>query len=419
MTDHLDRNLRALLGPVGPGPSLPDDRRTEVLGRLLDAGRARRPRPRFGRIGIAAVVLLGLYLGIRLPMSDTPAFASVLDNLQKRGYAFTYWDSRADGRLSKAGRAMVLQPGLVRWDMPDLWGGVALVVDAIRHETRWVSPAGRDLGRIQVPKEFEADPNRFQAMAEANPLLGPIETLWDLTDGEQTPLGTATLDGVEVRGYRVERDLTVLDRDIRLVYRIWADVATGLPRELRIDFVDPEGVHETTGTVFKDFDFNAHIDESLFGLGPNDSQSDPDDPRFVITPRQGMGPARFGMALEEVTRLIGQPDLHMANGYLQYEGFALTTRDGRTLGTIACGDINSANSQVVRRCPCRTSLGIRMGSSERAVIAAYGEPDRRDPDRIVPDAGILRYSALGMEFRLKDDKVYFMYFGAPIDPSRR
>ena len=409
MTDYLDQNLMKLLKQGNAGSLLPHEQKAEMLSRLLDDARTTpiRRHSLGRRTVIAASVLVAVVLAMQLFLSSGSAFARALEHLRQRGYHFTYWQPQADGELIRMGQGMALQPGLVRFDLPEDEGsGLALVVDALQHQTRWVTTGGKDLGEVEVP-------DSFQDQAEMNPFLGSVEALWDLVDGTETSIGSVTREGVKLQGYEVQHTHSMGGQSVNLLYRIWVNVATGLPHELHMEMVDPGDDQESYHIVFREFDFDAPIDESLFGLGPNSSSVDSEASRYIIEPGAGMGPVRFGMSFEEVKRLMGQPDYTMGERVLQYSGFVLTSRDGKTLAAIACGDLNRADSPFVDRCICRTTQGVGMGSSLRQILTAYGEPPVQVQDETVPGATILRYPSDFMEFRLKDDKVYFMYFGTP------
>jgi hypothetical protein len=411
--DHLETNIERLLSRTEPQVTLPTDHRQRIVGRLLEQAGTRSARPRWipWRWAIAAAVLAvicGIWFGMG---KGTTAFGQVLDNLQKRGYAFSYWVNR-DGELKRMGQGMVLQPGLIRWDLPeDQWSGLALVVDAIRHQVRWVTRSGKDLGAVQTPAGFQDDPNAFGREMEGNFLLRPVEVLWELADGTQQPLGTRQMAGGRAVGFRVKRDLSIRDLKGTMQLDIWADAGTGLPREVAIEFIDPNGQSGGPDIVLRDFDFQAMIDPVLFGLGPNPDQGDANE--LTVYPGQGMGRLRFGQTIEETRAVLGEPDFAMGRDVLQYPGFAVTSRGDGRVATIFCGDLKGPDSPFVRRCRCRTVEGIGMGSSEQQVLRAYGEPDKRISDDSVPGSVRLGYRSRIMEMRLKDNKVYFMYFGSP------
>jgi len=355
----------------------------------------------------AAVLLLGLVIGglFLLRSSGGVAFAEVLEGLQKRGYAFTYWSRQDSGELQKMGNGMVLQPGLVRWDMPgESFQGLALVVDGLSHTMRWVTKAGKDLGAVDVPEEMQESGEQFL-------LFRPVENLWGIVDGTQEALGTERRDGLEVTGYRVEQPFEIEGQDGAFIYTIWANTATGLPHEVNIAIVDPNGQREDDVTVLRDFDFDAAIDETLFGLGPEPIVEDSDDSLFVVRPGVGMGDLLLGDADSSIVEVLGDPDFKMGDQIYQYAGFAVIAREGKVY-SFQCGDAKGPGSRHWEECPCRTEEGIGIGSSEQDILEAYGEPNMRPPSQ---DKTVLFYRSTGTSFMLRENEVFFMAFQKPRD----
>ena len=133
---------------------------------------------------------------------------------------------------------------------------------------------------------------------------------------------------------------------------------------------------------------------------------------LVIEPGVGIGKVRFGQTFDEVRSILGQPVFSMDRA-LEYSGYVLASRGDERVATISCGDLKGPNSLVGMKYKCRTAEGIGIGSSERQVTGAYGQPDRRTNDDIVQGAVRLWYGSKLMELRLMDDKVYYMWFGTP------
>ncbi len=412
--DYLDHNLKELFKSVEPQLHMPADRKAEVLDQLLQEAEMSTDYERthipWMKLAVAATVLLAVVLGFCLmDKSGGVAFADILENLQKRGYAFTYWVTQEDGGLKRIGRGMVLQPGLIRWDMPDdQWRGLAIVTDAINHKTRWVTTAGKDLGDVEMPKDIQDDPNRYDSTQ--NFMLGPVEEMWGLVDGTQESLGEATKDGVDVVGYRVERTVELLGQKGTFIYTIWANASTAMPHEVTIEVRDPAGKDDGFEKVLRDFDFDAAIDESLFGLGPAPEPEDVNEDLFVIQPGVGMGELLFGADQAKVTEILGPPDFMVGEGLYQYTGLVVVAREGKVY-SFQCGDAKGPGTRHAEQCPCRTTEGIGVGSSEQEIVAAYGEPTRRTTSR-QGDARIA-YRSKGMGFLLREDKVYVMSFGIP------
>lgn len=412
--DYLDHNLRELFKSAEPQLHMPADRKAEVLDDLLQEAEMsteyERTRIPWIKLAVAATVLLAIVLGFCLmDKSGGVAFADILENLQQRGYTFTYWVAQEDGELKRMGRGMVLQPGLIRYDMPDdQQKGLAIVTDAINRKTRWVTIAGKDIGEVEMPKEAQNDPNWYNSTR--NFMLGPVEELWRLVDGTEESLGKATKDGVDVVGYRVERTFEFRGQKGTFIYTIWANASTAMPHELMMETRDPTGKEEGFDTVFRDFDFDAEIDESLFGLGPSQEPEDVNEDLFIIQPGVGMGELLFGADQAEITEILGEPDFMLGDELYQYTGLVVVAREGN-IYSFQCGDAKGPGTRHSEQCPCRTAEGIGVGSSEQEIIAAYGEPTHRSTNR-QGDARI-GYRSKGMGLLLRDDKVYLMSFGVP------
>lgn len=411
--DYLDQNLRELFKSTELRLHMPADRKADVLNELLEEptifSEGERDRVPRIKLAVAAMVLLAIVLGICLLNGSGVAFAEILENLQQRGYIFTYWSRQENGEPKEMGRGMVLQPGLIRWDMPaDQWKGLALVVDAINHQIRWVTKAGKNLGEVQMPEEVQEDPNRYQS--ELNFMLSPIEELWGLVDGTEESLGSTTKDGVDVVGYRVEKPFKFRGQEGRFIYTIWANASTAMPHEVTIEVRDPTGKDDGFHLLLTHFDFDVDIDETLFGLGPSQEPEDVKEDMFIIQPGVGMGELLFGSDQAKVTEILGQPDFMVGDGLYQYTGLVVVAREGKVY-SFQCGDTKGPGTRHGEQCPCRTTEGIGVGSWEQDIVTAYGEPTLRTTTQR-GDARI-GYRSKGMGFILRDDKVYFMSFGIP------
>ena len=137
---------------------------------------------------------------------------------------------------------------------------------------------------------------------------------------------------------------------------------------------------------------------------------------FVVEPLVGIDKVRFGMTVEQMKEILGEPQ--RSKGVLQeYRdfGFAIMTLKNNTVTMIACGDRRRPDSPLVKKCSVRTSKGIGMGSSEKDVISAYGQASSTQQLPGLPGQGnavMLRYDQLSSEFLLMDGKVVYMMFRA-------
>jgi outer membrane lipoprotein-sorting protein len=407
--DPLGQNIRSLLKSNTP-PAMPEQAKAAVLEVLLQE----TATPLGGSIMkanwikymIAAMIIGCVILGMLWMSPSSTAFAQVLEHFQERGYRFTYWRQDPNGTRQRMGRAMVLQPGLLRWDMPgDQWQGLALVIDTVHDETRWVTLDGKNLGTVDAPELMRSDLNIFS---------GPIETLWNLADGNETPLGDETMDGIEVTGFRVGKTLSLNGQTGQIMYTIWANTETGVPHEVHMEIKAPTG--EKDVTVYKEFDFDSTIDETLFGLGPETPVEAPNDGRFVIKPLVGMGDLRLGDTQEKIEQVFGKPDFRLGDAIRQYAGFVVTIKDDKVY-TILCGDATGVDTRFVKDCFCKTVEGIGMGATEEAIMAAYGEPTRKIDDHPLKGGFALGYRAKGLVFGLYNNKVHFIQIQTPRPPK--
>ena len=411
--DYLDHNLNELFKCSELKLHMPADRKTEALNRLLQQAETpteyERARVPWIKFAAAAMVLLAVILSsISLMDRSGVAFADILENFQQRGYTFAYWSKHGEGDLRKIGRGMVLQPGLIRWDMPeDQVRGLAIVVDAIHHKTRWVTTTGKNLGETQMPEEAQDDPNRYDSTQ--NFLFGPVEALWGLVDGTEQSLGEATKNGVEVIGYRVEKALEVLNAKATVIYTIWANASTALPHEVTMEITGSGAENGEDILLLRDFDFDTEIDRSLFGLDPDPEPEDVDEDIVIMQPGVGIGELHLGDPSDKVAKILGQPDFMMGDWLYQYTGLAVVVREGKVY-SFQGGDAKGPETRHAQQCRLRTAEGIGIGSSEHEIVEVYGEPTRRTTRQ--GDVSIV-YRNKGMGFTLRGDKVYLMSFGIP------
>lgn len=410
--DYLDSNLRSLLKSTEPQLRIPEEHKADILANLLaeqppaHAGGRMRPLRWIGWATAALIPLL-VVLIVFSGGGSTVAFARVLEELQRRGYSFAHWTTNENGELQEMGRGMVLPPGLIRWDMPaGHFDGLAIVADVPNHSMYWVTKKGRKLDTFEIPQEMHGASDNFI-------FLGSVENLWGIVDGNEVSLGTDTKEGAEVVGYRVEQPFEIKGETGVIIYDIWADVTTGLPYEVRMSTVDPNGNQQDDISVFRDFDFETPVSEALFGLSPAPAEPAVDDEKFIITPCVGMGDLKLGDAQSRVTEVLGEPLFMIGNQAYQYMGLVVVVQDGKVY-SFQCGDANGRDTEHSRQCRCRTTKGIGVGSTEQAILEAYGKPSRR----IERQGGALVYSDLGAAFMLQDGEVLFMSFQIPKEKKK-
>ena len=172
---------------------------------------------------------------------------------------------------------------------------------------------------------------------------------------------------------------------------------------------DFRGENEDYILLLRDFDFDAEIDKSLFGLSPAPEPENVDEDKLIIRPGVGIGELHFGDSSDKVTKVLGKPDFMMGDWLYQYTGLAVVTREGKVY-SFQGGDAKGLGTRNVQQCRLQTVEGIGIGSTEQQIVKIYGEPTRR----MIRQGDVhIGYRSKGMGFILRDKKVYLMSFGIP------
>jgi outer membrane lipoprotein-sorting protein len=213
---------------------------------------------------------------------------------------------------------------------------------------------------------------------------------------------------------------------------VWVDPQTKLP--LRIEMTSRAG-KVTYTQVFTDIVFDRPLDPALFDLnspagyqvetfGVAQLQPAPDAKEaaeLVVTPREGIGPVKFGMKTDQMIKLLGPPDKinkQIKNlDLLEYysRGFSIHAHAQRGVLMIMCYT-GKFWAFKVRDFAGRTDKGIRMGASRAAIEKAYGPPSSvreatnkdvfgkqaANPEKKTGQVD-LSYNALRLSFSLHDD----------------
>ena len=136
---------------------------------------------------------------------------------------------------------------------------------------------------------------------------------------------------------------------------------------------------------------------------------------LIIEPLVGIGPVKFGMSKEEVTKYFGQPDKVLADGtklnYVSSRGLSFTVDSELGLQEIGCWSEGMLPSRVTTFAG-RTKEGIEIGATQEQIVAAYGQPERTSTD----SKGViqnLHYDGLQARFSLKEAKLMSMTLKAP------
>jgi hypothetical protein len=152
---------------------------------------------------------------------------------------------------------------------------------------------------------------------------------------------------------------------------------------------------------------------------------------LVVSPEGGIGPVKFGTKVEEIVRLLGEPDwrhdeegdatlpspgakpdakaVKKMRAELGYDrrGFRLVADEDRGLYLIHC--FNNRGGVVSSETGFRgkTNEGIALGASLDEVLKTYGKPEAQMDSRLV------WYRKRGYEFMFHDKKLVSIRVSAP------
>jgi len=221
--------------------------------------------------------------------------------------------------------------------------------------------------------------------------------------------------------FRLARRITGRDEDAE-------DVVQEVYIESTRRQADGVEITETAGN----FVFDRELDESLFSTEPPSGydvetrtfpkQPDPTsaETKLVLTPKVGLGPARFGMTKDQVIKVLGQPDDTKSNAIggqtLQYDtrGFWISLGADGKLRSIACHAHPDHAAPAARTFAGKTSDGIAMSASRNDISRAIGPPNYLDErNSKFGKFTTVSYWDLGLEFTLRDDSLIEIHAHPP------
>ncbi|MFI5454350.1 MAG: outer membrane lipoprotein carrier protein LolA [Isosphaerales bacterium] len=318
-------------------------------------------------------------------------------------------------------RLLIRGPKLVRVEQAD--GGYT-ITDFGRRKAVLIDPAHktvRILGGLAVPGNASA--LNFYELFRSS-AANPIKTL------PSREIGGKKAIGFVVRGPILKGD-PHQPKEPEPEITVWVDPETKLP--VRIETTGrsvKEGV--TFSQVISNIVFDRPIAAALFDLTPpagyrvdssGVAQLQPEQAgrrasELVVTPREGIGPVKFGMKTDEVIKLLGPPDKIIDRSTLEYysRGFSISAHVQHGVHVIICFTGKTSDVQV-RDFAGRTDKGIRMGANRAAIEKAYGAPDSvrearfkdvfgkraANPEQKTGQVALSYYDTLGLEFSLHDD----------------
>jgi hypothetical protein len=134
---------------------------------------------------------------------------------------------------------------------------------------------------------------------------------------------------------------------------------------------------------------------------------------LIIEPLVGIGDVKFGMNIETMKQILGEPKSSTGRAYLYFDdGLSIVTAIDDTIDVIYCGDKRGPDSPLVKNCKHKTGEGIAMGSGKQKIIEIYGKPDSTytHSDKTVET---LTFREINAKFTLKNDKLVQMLIRKP------
>lgn len=207
--------------------------------------------------------------------------------------------------------------------------------------------------------------------------------------------------------------------------RVWVNPETELP--VRIESTEPLPLGGQVVNVATNFVFDAELDPALFSTKPpadyavetrvipkrSPEELKNDETLLVIEPEVGFGPVPFGASQDQVIQRLGKPDRKettRGGEALHYDsrGFKVYLDLQGRFATARCVFYPDRAAPVARSFQGKTDKGIKIGSSYKELVEAYGPADF---ENVQVKERTMQYGTLpGMDFHLVDDKVTEMSF---------
>lgn len=209
---------------------------------------------------IAGIIAIALKFFTGTGTVTSIAFGEVLNQIHSRSYTFDV-TTISEGKTQGAGKCMILQPGLMRYDTPDLMGGFTSIANLNTNESIIIFHGQKTVINMKEYLKTQGITNEFGPLTMFS---NPVENLWNLQDGTQTSLGEKEIDGQNATGFKVHQEDEKYPSDII----VWANNKTGAPIRVEINFYNPENPSESMNEVMSNFNLNATLDEKLFSMKP-------------------------------------------------------------------------------------------------------------------------------------------------------
>jgi hypothetical protein len=412
MNDIHDEELVARLerlGAVTPTAAATDHALERVRQALASSPAAERPARRWvlpsywAAIAAMLLVAAGLTGWLLPPLSTGRAWADVQAAMKAaRSVTFRAIMGVPGDPDYLVRNCSFLDNGLCRVEEAN---GTYYLADISKSRLLNVDPARRTATFIQGVNNLAPAMNMYKFMME---LPG---------DTTARTLPDKKIDGRDAMGFVVK----VQGQD----WTVWANSRTRLPVRIEIEGMNWEGTKSKQ--IMDEFAFDKEPNLKLFSLEPPAgyefislgvaelpaAPNDADLLKPTVTPLVGIGPAKFGMSLADVEKLLGKPDqVHEAGKYgdpdrisVAYWSRGYELRISKSLGLVSISCNAQASALIkIRDFAGQTDKGIALGAKVADIIRVYGEPDAHE------GSTHLSYRRLGADFTLLNGRLVKMVF---------
>jgi outer membrane lipoprotein-sorting protein len=210
---------------------------------------------------IAAGVAIAIIAIVASGGGSAVAFATVLDELRTKSYAFEM-DISTPGGASASIKCMVLEPGKMRLEPHSGPGGIISVVDSRTGKVLVLFERAKAALRFDKQESREMGPAGFLVLSGRS-----IENLWNLRVGGEVDLGKREIAGKSAEGFRVTQKALVSDiekDDATETITVWADTETHVPITIDVLWQSDKEPQPSQRLTLRDFKVVLNPDPALF-----------------------------------------------------------------------------------------------------------------------------------------------------------
>jgi outer membrane lipoprotein-sorting protein len=219
------------------------------------------------KFAAAAGIMLAVFAGIGLFDNwfggGNIAFADVLNNLQRRNYAFELVLTITEGdkqHYISINRAMIKEPGIMRFDSMTGGFNISSITDFNIGKTLLLFNANKSA--VIMEDSILNDYSGAQGIVKL--CTRSVATLWNLKDGTEKTLGTKQIDGQDAAGFQVSQE----DEYFKYEMTIWAEVANSTPCLVEVVATPKKEELTQIKWTMRKFEMDVECDESQFSLEP-------------------------------------------------------------------------------------------------------------------------------------------------------